>query len=124
MAARGGGCIWGVQTPILTPHLHPHHPPWEVQSVEEVWSTFHVGSKCSEFYGDFKYACKTGKKIFTADLCPQTWLLGPDPQWVNFFSKTPNMCVQNDQLDEGIICWGTRDPPLGAPTPPRTPTPP
>ena len=48
------------------------------------------------------------EKFFTPDLTPpppappQVWVLGPDPQWVNF-SKTPHMRVQNDQRNEGII---------------------
>ena len=51
---------------------------------------------------------------------------------VIFSPKTPQMYVQNDQCDEGIIlryvCWGARDPsaaapwacPKGPPPPPRT----
>ena len=41
--------------------------------------------------------------FLTPDLphpAPQTWRLGPDKF---FFSRTPHMCVQNDQCDENII---------------------
>ena len=54
-----------------------------------------VCSKCSEFYGEFKCARKTGKQFSPLTFPnqppphPQIWLLGPDPQWVNFF-KTPD----------------------------------
>ena len=74
--------------------------------------------------------------FLTPDLphpAPPTWLLGSDPpQGKIFFSKTPHMCVHNDQCNEGVILryiyWGTWDPSppsQAAPLPPpRTSVPP
>ena len=75
---------------------------------------------------------QTAKKIFTPDPPPP-----PPPQsgcwdWTGppvgkFFSKTPHMCVQNDQRDEGIIlkyvCSGTPQYPPPKDPPPTHPTP-
>ena len=80
-----------------------------------------------------KQGNKTGKKWSPLTSPPPSppppiWLLGLDPKWVNFFSKPPQICVQNYQHDEGIIlrcvCRGTQDPPTRRPHPhPSTPPP-
>ena len=53
----------------------------------------------------------------------KVWLLGPDPQWVIFFSKTPRMfkmiSATGDHCEACML--GTWDPPTGHPEPPMTP---
>ena len=161
--ARSGNCFGGDNSfrapqppPGRCPGSDPDPPPpREVQSVEEVWSTFGPTwrrRRWKPFFG-----IRWGVTIvFTLRVCaqnaqnlmrnsnmhakqenvfhrcpsspppvlppPQSLRAGTGPPVGKFFfSKTPHMCVQNDQRDKGIIlryvCWGTRDPPTGAPPP-------
>ena len=102
--------------PRLSPPPPPPPPPptpWGVQRVEEVWTTFGpnlapkapetffwhtlgaknwlhplcVCSKCSELYGEFKYACKTGKFFSLLTPPPKVWV------WAIFFLQKPHICV-------------------------------
>ena len=106
--------VGGVQTEILTPAAPP--PPREVQSVEEIWTTFGpnlapqapdfffwhtvggknllhlpcVCSKCSECYGEFKYACKPGTKVLPLTFPPQPPPPPPPPPRSGCWDRSPS----------------------------------
>ena len=66
------------------------------------------------------FSSLTSPPVPPPNQAPQTWLLGPDPPGGKFFSnKAPQMCVQNDQCEEGIILrYGYPGPQPGSPPPP------
>ena len=113
----------------LAQTLTPPPPPWEVQSVEEVWTTFGpnlalkgirwgvkidftlcvYAQNAQNFMGDSNMRVKQEKSFQSRPSPPQP--PPPPPPSLgagtglpvgNFFSKPPHMCVQNDQRNEGI----------------------
>ena len=96
-----------------------------------------VCSKCSEFCGEFKCACKTGGgnspltfPTKPSPPPPKSGCWGLDPQWVNCFQK-PHICVFKMMSLTAGSFWGmyvgvpgTPPPHQGPPTLPRNPPPP